>query len=116
MTDPKKRSLFLPIMLIVVGLMVVAGVVFVFVPMVKCGYCNGLGYLTEEENAGILGGSSWELDDVDKWECEYCLASGMVNLRQNWESEGLSLGQFTPITFMAEEDAKRIKRNRRSKD
>ena len=34
--DPKHRSAFLPIMLLVVGLVVVAGVVVVFVPLVEC--------------------------------------------------------------------------------
>ena len=46
---PKPRSAFLPVMLVVVGLAIVAGVVLVFVPMVECEVCLGAQNVTFHE-------------------------------------------------------------------
>ena len=43
MADPKPRSSFLLIMLIIVGLLVCSGLVLVFVPIVECRDCGGSG-------------------------------------------------------------------------
>ena len=48
---PKPRSAFLPVLLIVVGLVIVAGVVVAFVPLVECDVCVGLGNVT---HGGVL--------------------------------------------------------------
>ena len=65
MTNPKPRSSFLPIMLLIVGLVVCAAVVVAFVPMVECENCLGLGHITQEElqgqtNKHVLGEWKWE--------------------------------------------------------
>ena len=45
MADPKTRSSFIPIMLIVVGLMVGVGIL-VFAPLWTCNICEGTGQVT----------------------------------------------------------------------
>ena len=47
--DPKPRSAFMPIMLIVVGLVIAVGVVVRYVPFFKCEACVGLGTISRGE-------------------------------------------------------------------
>ena len=53
MPTPKPRSAFLPIMLIIVGLVVCAGVV-ASVPLVECGVCLGVGGFTRGEFVTLI--------------------------------------------------------------
>ena len=119
MTDPKMRSSFLPVLLIVAGLLVCGIMVLALVPLVECIGCSGLGYLTEQDRAALDDDNpresvsdSHSKGDSLSWECEYCTASGKITAIQRWE-----MGEGVPtsfVTFMSGEDIEQIKRNRRA--
>ena len=91
MTNPKPRSYFLPIMLLVVGLVICVGVVLVFMPVVECHNCFGLGTLTAEDLAAYLV-PKFQVDGnritiSQGYTCEVCLGKGKLPLYQKWVSE-----------------------------
>ena len=77
---PKPRSSFVPVMLIVVGLVVCAGVVVVaFVPLVECGGCMGIGSLSKGDFEHMFPNPG-PFYTEDSWECEWCEAEGRTTL------------------------------------
>ena len=96
MTDPKHRSAFLPIMLLVVGLVICLGIVLMFVPLVECGFCMGLGnftYLEDLESKTGPGEGNGIIQRMDRvnalledtsYTCERCLGRTKTSLYQNW--------------------------------
>ena len=80
--DRKPRSSFLPILLLVVVLVIVAGIVVVFVPMVECGGCVGVGTLSAQE---IHGEESARVHrDLP---CFWCKGTGKETAWQNVTAE-----------------------------
>ena len=82
MPDPKSRSSFMPIMLLVVGLVVVAGVVVACVPMVECNVCWGVLRLTVYEVVSLDPVHvRAALEDLPReyWVCRWCSGEGKVN-------------------------------------
>ena len=93
MTEKKSSSAFLPILLLVVGVVIVAGVVFWFVPLVKCDYCLGVGMLTHREIPLIQEDDymyrTFPPDrdpDLDKifWKCDWCSGKTRIALARRW--------------------------------
>ena len=84
MPEQERRFSFLPIMLLIVGLVVVAGVVLVFVPVVECEACVGIG-----KAAGVEWGRVEFKTDVQPkggfwpWTCSYCSGRGVITLLRN---------------------------------
>ena len=84
MIEPKPHSSFLPIMLLMVGLVVVAGVVLAIVPLVECEACAGVATLTYED-CQILE-QMWDLPgpyaDVLYFvrRCDWCQGQGETTL------------------------------------
>lgn len=79
--DPKTRSSFLPIMLLVVGLVVCAGLVAWFAPLVECEACLGLRSFNFQEWKAILaptGGCRFV--PGGQWKCEWCEEAGRTTL------------------------------------
>ena len=90
MPDPKERSAFLPIMLLVVGLVVIAGVVLAFVLTVDCEACEGLGTLDYD----AWGGRRWSEPQI-VWACYWCQGKGSITLyRMLIENPDDELGPF----------------------
>ena len=86
MTDPKPRSSFLPIMLLVVGLVIVAGVVLVFVPLVECEACAGVGTLTTDEWNALESSIKLNRDSGElAYSCEWCTGTDRTTL---WREMG----------------------------
>ena len=80
MTDPKPRSSFLPILLLIVGLVVCAGVgVAVFVPMVECEECSGIGKVTAKD-AVLLESVTGAQPSGSP--CTWCKGPGRTSLRK----------------------------------
>ena len=78
--DSKPRSAFLPILLLVVGFVICAGMT-VFVPLVDCDVCLGVGSLSGYEFT-ILNPTT-PLDDArNLWSiiCEWCDETGKTTL------------------------------------
>ena len=99
MTDsnpvPKHRSAFVKVMLIAVGLVIVAGVVFVFVPLVECNACFGVGALADQEYQQCIRETSpeSEIDVATELEfeltqgpfhCSWCSQAGVVSAYHRW--------------------------------
>ena len=93
MPDPKPRSSYLPMLLIIVGLVVCAGVVLAIVPVMECKACNGLGYVTMGElrdygdpKTAAAVEDSFDEDDMDRilaGQCSYCADSGHLSFYEN---------------------------------
>ena len=92
MTTPKPRSAFLPVMLIIVGMVVFTGLVLVFVPLVQRQTCVGMGLENWESSLDSL-----ELEEVNSWKqanewiapevlqgCTFCNKSGKVPCFRKW--------------------------------
>ena len=71
MTTPKPRSAFIPIMLLIVGVVICAGVVLAFVPLVECDICLGMGSFTE---------SPPDFNGWYAWTCDWCSERGVLTL------------------------------------
>ena len=93
--EPKRRSSFLSIMLLVVGLVIVAGVVLMFVPLLECRSCHGLGSYTHREwaihicemhdqefNEADLTGI--DLDSIEG-QCHRCNGDTKMTLVRMWQ-------------------------------
>ena len=79
MPNPKPRSYFLPIMLIVVGFVICAGLVLVFVPTVQCNVCAGIGTYREDlPNFSSGLGLSSQIERT----CIWCSGRGSIRLLQ----------------------------------
>ena len=89
--DPKPRSAFMPILLLVVGLVIVAGVVLVYVPIFTCDQCAGLRMMTYAEiiEARVPSISDYYFDqfryssatrDDIAWACGWCHKTGKLKL------------------------------------
>ena len=63
-------------MLILVGVVICAGVVLVFVPMVECEACGGLGTLSREEVPALFETRTWRIYYATYWPCNWCKGSG----------------------------------------
>ena len=92
MTEKKSRSAFLPIMLLVVGSVVCAGVVLAFVPMATCTICYGLGVLTQGEIWDEMSQESRERQTGDMETarekmfigCVHCVQKEKTTFLNNW--------------------------------
>ena len=82
---PKPRSAFLPILLLMVGLAICAGVGLAFVPLVECEACLGMGVVDHEELIKVVEnrwGSAYALSGFNNrpqselFPCEWCAMSG----------------------------------------
>ena len=98
--DPKPRSAFLPIMLLVVGLLLVAGVVLVaFVPLKECEWCSGIGIVTLSERSRVSEElypyavpNTGRTEDDLAWRCAHCQSVGRMTFYEAWNKslpEGL---------------------------
>ena len=91
MTDPKPRSAFLPIMLLIVALVICAGVVVAFVPLVECDPCYGLGSVSLDDLQAYEDSTGSGGEGVPRyregWSCRFCSGSGRVTLRAVWLNE-----------------------------
>ena len=77
MTESKPRFSFLPVMLLLVGMVLCAVVVVAFVPLVQCGYCKGEGFLDPDRFPGISLPYKCEV-------CSACEATGRRTLYARW--------------------------------
>ena len=109
MTDPKPRSSFLPILLIVVCLVIVAGVVLAFVPLVECEGCIGIGAITTRDQTEEVAedGSDISASREVFWTCEVCSGKGSVTMLR-------SLKKFPPLLSFERLHFERIKKNRQA--
>ena len=97
MPDKPGRSAFLPLLFIIVGLVVCAGVVLVFVPMVECNVCLGGGTCTVKEylldyaeREGFVYDEIKEPDvneEMALWYCRWCSGKSKIPLFQRWGME-----------------------------
>jgi len=108
--DPKPRSAFMPILLIVVGLVICAGVVVAFVPLVDCEGCVGVGTATAAEWHAVVG---WDEEDEpysgpDIFLCGACFNTGSATLhvKLSREPDG-HVGEYVEVW-------EEIKQNRQS--
>ena len=84
--DPKPHSAFMPVMLLIVGLLVVAAAAVAFEPLFECRGCRGLGKLTYRDatDGGLtlsdhLRKKAVEDPDEPMWICEWCLGIGKLS-------------------------------------
>ena len=106
MAESKPRSAFLPILLLIVGVVVCAGVVLAFVPMVECECCEGLGTLSQEEcfflidsteTGFFLSHGAFDLAFAAGVPCKWCGGGGNTSaLRTLMEEppDDIDLGRF----------------------
>ena len=84
MTEKKPRSAFLPILLILVGVVVCAGVVLAFVPISKCDVCLGVGKILNHEVDLFSRSNSDESRDSVVFRCNRCSSVGRIGLYLKW--------------------------------
>ena len=118
--DSKPRSAFLPIMLLIVGLL---GVVGGLAPVMECSSCRGLGFITVEEiqehvNPGMEG-DFLEIARLGKMEpedlyqqCEYCNASGLISIYKRVTIDDAT--NLTLVIDLDEDTARQILEARQS--
>ena len=92
MTTPKPRSAFLPVMLIVVGLVIVAGVVVFYVPVMECEACFGAGIISEEEEIEALVLMRNERSYIESlvtepWQCMWCMETGKTTVLRKYTED-----------------------------
>ena len=112
MTAPKPRSAFLPIMLLVLGL-VFLGVLLVRVPLVDCVVCQGLGTVTKAD-IKIVNNRRDRLtaDDNEVFlNCWYCLQTGRITLVKRVLEKPSA---HNDLNIFEKEFYRQIKRNRQS--
>ena len=80
--DPKPRSAFLPVMLILVGLVICAGVVFTFVPIATCPQCPK--QINEETPRYVFPDEVKDGDPVPFAYCLLCRDRGEIPLAILW--------------------------------
>ena len=117
MTEKKSRSAFVPILLLVVGVVVCAGVALPFAPIVECVDCQGLGFLFFKELDVESEKNAEELADLRTGSpdliCVNCSASGKISAIRRWElSEDPTLRMW--YLYISKEDVGLIKQNRQS--
>ena len=108
MTEKKPRSSFLPIMLLIVGVVVVAGVVVAFVPLIDCEGCLGVGSATAAEWEGVLGVAEDDGISMGPITCDVCSGGGSTTLLVTIAEEPDAV--MSSFLFVWEE----IRRNRQS--
>ena len=77
---PKTRSAFLPIMLVVMGLVIVAGAVVAFVPLVECNGCFGAGYISWSEFEQLFPNIGIQIVLEPAWSCVWCVSTGQITV------------------------------------
>ena len=75
MTTPKPRSSFLPLLLIIVGLVICVGVVVAFVPLVACPHSGRNPYHEYAKKGLVVSDAAW---------CNVCSDNGKLTLLNLW--------------------------------
>ena len=99
MAESKPRSAFLPILLLLVVLVVIFVGVVMFVPLVECEGCTGIGALSIHELALVAGSKFNSYNESAPLACSWCSGSGKWTLFSREFEEvrpGLCLRHFFP--------------------
>ena len=106
MPEPKTRSSFLPFLFIIVAVVICAGVVVVFTPLVECDVCLGVGTVTVKEGYALAEDQHKESpdlgDDMERifWRCKWCTGTSRISLSRNWGKD------ISECIRLSEEDRK----------
>ena len=91
MRDKKERSLFVPGILVAVGVMLcIGGLTFAFLPIFKCDACLGLGTVSPKEYKRLIvmfGYSPDGLEHGPSLECDWCSSQGRVTPLHKWTKD-----------------------------
>ncbi len=106
MRETKERSLFIPLVLLVLGLLVSAGLVMTLLPLVECAGCLGAAEITESDlDVLFVGGVRFLLPEYRPEPsfvyavCFECDGRGRSTLFRRIRSNGVSADNFPELVI-----------------